>query len=87
MEPTAYALIALKKLKPFLKQTQAEERIHQGELLIYDRMCNGGGWNYGNVRVLGEELRAYPDITAVTLIALQDHQAKEANQLSLQALR
>lgn len=87
VEPTAYTLIALKKLKPFLKETQAEERIHQGELLIYDRMCTGGGWNYGNVRVLGEELWAYPDITAVTLIALQDHREKGANQLSLQALR
>lgn len=87
VEPTAYALMALKKLRPYLQGTQAEDRIHQGELLIYDRMCKGGGWNYGNSTVLGEDLWPYPDITALTLIALQDHQAAEANQVSLHALQ
>ncbi len=86
VEPTAYALIALKKLKPYLQGTRAEERIHQGELMIYDRMCEEGGWNYGNSKVLGENLWPYPDVTAVALIALQDHQAAEANQRSFQAL-
>ncbi|MGH7831383.1 MAG: hypothetical protein ACREP8_14525 [Candidatus Binatia bacterium] len=86
VEPTAYALIALKKLKPYLGGTRVEERIQQGELLIFDRMCKGGGWNYGNSKVFGEDLWPYPDITALTLIALQDHQAAQANQLSLQSL-
>jgi len=86
VEPTAYALIALKKLKPYLQGTRAEERIHQGELMIYDRMCKEGGWNYGNSKVFGENLWPYPDVTAVALIALQDHQAAEANQRSFQAL-
>jgi len=87
VEPTAYALIALQKLRPFLRETGAEARLRQGELLLYDRMCAGGGWNYGNAQVLGEELRPYPDITALTLIALQNHQVAEANTLSLHALR
>ncbi len=86
-EPTAYALIALKKLRSHLQATRAADRIRQGELLLYDRMCKGGGWNYGNSTVLGEDLWPYSDTTAIALIALQDHQTAEANQLSLQALQ
>ena len=87
VEPTAYALLAIKKLKPFLPDSEIGERLHQGDLLLYDRMCAGGGWNYGNARVLGEELWPYPDVTAVALIALQDRQTEAANQQSLRALR
>ena len=89
VEPTSYSLMALKKLKRSLVGTigtNCEERIRQGEMLIYDRMCENGGWNYGNSRVLGEALWPYPDVTAVALIALQDRAASEANQTSLRAL-
>jgi Squalene-hopene cyclase N-terminal domain len=86
VEPTSYSLMALKKLKGSLDGTNCEERIRQGEMLIYDRMCENGGWNYGNSRVLGEALWPYPDVTAVALIALQDRAASEANQTSLRAL-
>jgi hypothetical protein len=87
IEPTAYALLALKKLRPSLQNPAVRARVREGELLLYDRMCTGGGWNYGNKRVLGEELPPYPDTTAVALIALQDHPEHPANQLSLGALR
>jgi hypothetical protein len=86
VEPTSYSLMALKKLKRSLVGTNCEERIRQGEMLIYDRMCENGGWNYGNSRVLGEALWPYPDVTAVALIALQDRATNEANQMSLRAL-
>jgi hypothetical protein len=86
VEPTSYSLMALKKLKRNLGGTNCDERIRQGETLIYDRMCENGGWNYGNSRVLGEALWPYPDVTAVALIALQDRAASEANQKSLRAL-
>jgi len=86
VEPTAYALIALKKLRPLLDDSRTRGRIRQGDLLLYDRMCEDGGWNYGNKLVLGEKLPPYPDITAVALIALQDQQAEAANQQSLQVL-
>jgi Prenyltransferase and squalene oxidase repeat len=86
VEPTSYSLMALKKLKRSLAGTNCEERIRQGEMLIYDRMCENGGWNYGNSRVLGEALWPYPDVTAVALIALQDRATNEANQTSLRAL-
>ena len=87
VEPTAYALIALKKLRPNLQEKNAEERIYQGELMMYDRMCEGGGWNSGPCKILGENMWPYPDITALALIALQDRQTTEANQRSFQALR
>ncbi len=87
VEPTAYAVMALKKLGPSIHDSRVQERIRQGELLIYDRMCQGGGWNYGNTRVLGENLGPYPDTTALALIALQDHPDREANRRSLEALR
>jgi hypothetical protein len=87
VEPTSYALVALKKVKSALGDTNIDERIHQGEAMIYDRMCKGGGWNYGNSKVLDYALWPYPDITAVALIALQDRAGEPANQESLQALR
>jgi len=86
VEPTSYSLITLKKLKGSLAETNCEERIRQGEMLIYDRMCENGGWNYGNSKVLGETLWPYPDVTAVALIALQDRPTSEANQKSLRSL-
>jgi hypothetical protein len=87
VEPTSYCLMALKKSRPMLDGTNVEVRIQQGEALLYDRMCQKGGWNYGNSKVLGEALWAYPDVTAVALIALQDRVTNEANRLSLLVLQ
>ncbi|MGH7855033.1 MAG: hypothetical protein ACREP3_16410 [Candidatus Binatia bacterium] len=87
VEPTSYALTALKKVRSALTAENVNERIQQGEAMIYDRMCEGGGWNYGNSKVLDYALWPYPDITAVALIALQDRAGEQANQQSLQALR
>lgn len=87
VEPTSYFLLALKKVKNHLPLKTLQERVEQGELMIYDRMCDNGGWNYGNAAVYGETLWPYPDITAVALIALQDRRDRKENQLSLRALR
>jgi hypothetical protein len=86
VEPTSYALIAVKKLRAELAGTNVDDRIRQADAMIYDRMCTGGGWNYGNSKVLDYALWPYPDITAVALIAMQDHAAEKANQESLQVL-
>ncbi len=86
VEPTSYFLIALKKLKSDLAGKLFDQRIQQGELMIYDRMCKDGGWNYGNSVVYGDPLLPYPDITAVALVALQDHRERKENQLGLRAL-
>lgn len=86
VEPTSYFLLALKKTRHKLARTTVDERIQQAELMIYDRMCDNGGWNYGNSSVYGDRLWPYPDITAVALIALQDNRERRENQLSLRAL-
>jgi len=86
VEPTSYALIALKKQRGRLAGTNVDERIRQADAMIYDRMCTGGGWNYGNSKVLDYALWPYPDITALALIAMQDHGNQKANQESLQVL-
>jgi hypothetical protein len=85
LEPTAYALLALKSLAPKLPRG-ARARIEEGERLVYDRMCPGGGWNYGNSVVLDEALEPYPDTTAIALLALRQHADSHANQRSLEVL-
>lgn len=87
IEPTAYSLIALKTLRSDLPSEPAASRILQGERMILDRMCPGGGWNYGNSVVLGEELWPYPDTTALALIALQDVPDRKEIRTSLEALQ
>jgi hypothetical protein len=87
VEPTSYFLIALKQIRPYLTGTNVDERIKQGESMIYDRMCNGGGWNYGNSVVYGEKLWPYADITAIALIALQNHRDAMENRISFAALQ
>ncbi len=87
IEPTSYCLMALKKLKQQLPADRVQQRIAQAELMIYDRMCDGGGWNYGNSEVYGEKLWPYPDTTALALIATQDHRERQDNQLSLRLLK
>ena len=86
VEPTSYFLISLKRLRSALGGTNVNDRIRQGELMIYDRVCDEGGWNYGNSKVYGEALWPYPDITALALIALQDSRQTEANRKSLEML-
>jgi hypothetical protein len=85
VEPTAYALIALKSLRDRLPP-RTVARIDEGERMILDRTCPGGGWNYGNSRVLDEDLWPYPDTTALALIALQDAPRNDEIEASLEAL-
>lgn len=80
IEPTSYALIALKTLRPRISGRRTRARIDEAERMIFDRACADGGWNYGNSLVLGEELWAYPDTTALALIALQDVTAPEEQE-------
>ena len=64
VEPTSYFILALKKIKAIFQLKRFMRRVEQGELMIYDRMCEGGGWNYGNAAVYDDRLWPYPDITA-----------------------
>jgi hypothetical protein len=71
VEPTAHALIALKKASAHLPDGELRERIRSGESLLLDVRCKDGGWNYGSPWTLGEDNRSYPETTALALLGLQ----------------
>jgi hypothetical protein len=70
IEPTAHALVALKKVRQWQSESKLEGRIRSGEKMILERRCSDGGWNYGNRKVLGEQLPSYPETTALALLGL-----------------
>jgi hypothetical protein len=79
VEPTAWALMALKAGWPDPAPRRVRGRIRAGEDMVLDRACPGGGWNYGNSRVLGEELDAYADTTALALLGLRGRPVSAVN--------
>lgn len=86
VEPSATALLALHAVRERVALPGADERIEQGERLLWDRVCVDGGWNYGNRRVLGEVLPPFPDTTAFALLALQGSPEEEQLARSFAAL-
>jgi hypothetical protein len=85
-EPTSMAMLALDGLDRRLVPGTVEFRLREGERLLLDRVCAGGGWNYGNSWVLGEELWPYPDTTALALLALLRRRGHPTVTESLAAL-
>lgn len=81
VEPTAYCLLALKQTPGRTPAIQA--RIDEAERVLADRVCGGGGWNYGNSAVLDQDLRPYVPTTALALLAMQDRPDNEAVRQSL----
>ena len=67
VEPTSYAVLALK-----LAGQGRHERVKEAETLLFDRMCQPGGWNFGNPLVLGRPIEPSLPETAIALFALQD---------------
>ena len=72
VEPTAYAVLAVDGLRALLAPEPATRRLDVARRMLADRVCADGGWNYGNSRVLGEDLWPYPDTTALALLALRN---------------
>ncbi len=88
VEPTALALIALKRARRHnLLPNAAPARIEEAERMLIDRCCRDGGWNYGNANALGKELFPYVACTAVALLALQDRRDSDAVTRSLRFLQ
>ncbi len=73
VEPTSHALVALKKAAPKTPSKELHERVQSGEAMLLDVRCRDGGWNYGNRTARGEDLRSYPETTAIALVGLQGH--------------
>ena len=85
-EPTSWCVMALKKsvqMSPAATRDPLVRRIAEGEAVLIDRVCDSGGWNYGNSNVLGKSLPAHVPTTALGLIALQDRRGLPAVQRSL----
>lgn len=72
VEPTSLCLLALKRAKDEGVGPRGKSRVREAELLLFDRQCVEGGWNYGNSEVFGQELRPYVPPTALALLALGD---------------
>ena len=70
VEPTAWALLALKRWAT--PSAVVSQRIATGELVMRDRACPGGGWNYGNAEVYGKALPGHVPPTAIGILAMQD---------------
>ena len=66
VEPTSYALLALKRAG-----VQRHERIHEAERMLCDRVGRDGGWNYGNPNVRNVDLPPMMPTTALAAMALQ----------------
>jgi len=82
VEPTASALLALRRLRP-----AASEAIADGVGYLRDRECVGGGWNYGNRVVLEEALPPFGQTTAMALIGLHGGSATDLIDRGVAALR
>ena len=74
VEPTSWCVLALKKTarsEPrFAKEAAA--RIGEGEQLLFDRVCESGGWNFGNANAFGTSLPPHVPTSAIGLLALRD---------------
>ena len=86
-EPTSWCVLALKKARGTRKALAGIERVREAELMLVDRCCLSGGWNYGNANMLGKELSPYVPTTALALLALRDKPELPAVVRSLDWLR
>ena len=87
VEPTAWCLLLLKRLRAQLPDGRSAARIAEAERLLFDRCCAGGGWNYGNATVLGQSLEPFVPTTALALLALQDRKEHATVKKSLAHLQ
>jgi hypothetical protein len=88
VEPTAWSLLLLKKLRRSGSlPREGHARIEVGEQLLLDRVCSVGGWNYGNKRVYDHDLWPYVPTTALALLALQDRRNLSSVKRSLEQMQ
>jgi len=86
VEPTAVALIFLKRMYAASAPSNVAKRIKLAEAMLYDRMCPSGGWNSGNPQVYGVAGEPLAGPTAWALLALQNYPERQENRQSLEGL-
>lgn len=72
VEPTAHALVALKRVSTKWPSSELNGRVRMGEAELMEVRSRDGGWNYGSPAALGVDLPAYPETTALALLGLQE---------------
>ena len=82
VEPTGLAMLALR-----ITGQGNQERVREGVRLLLDRQLPHGGWNYGNTKVFGHELRPMPLSTGIALNALKSETPAATIQVSLAYLQ
>lgn len=82
VEPTAMAVMALRALG-----RDTHLRVRAGVALLLNRQLSDGGWNYGNTKVFGTELRPNVESTGMALHALAGLVALHEVERSLDYLR
>lgn len=87
IEPTAWCLLLMKRLRRDWPDARLSERVEEAERLLFDCSCDGGGWNYGNGAVLDQSLDPFVPTTALALLALQDRPGHPAVRRGLAYLR
>jgi hypothetical protein len=80
VEPTSHALMALRAAGV------QHARVGEAIRFLRDRRCEGGGWNYGTVRILGAAVAPFPQTTALAVSALADTAAPHALDRDLDVL-
>jgi hypothetical protein len=81
--PTAFSILALKKIPCTCGLEAGSSRVELGIEMLLDRICPGGGWNAGNGMVYGIPLAPHPDDTGIALLALRDRSQEPLVQMSL----
>jgi len=81
LEPTSYALLSLRATGK-LDHPRYQEALRA----IYDRAIPSGGWNYGNARMFGNDLRSFPSTTGIVLAALAGRERDETVVRAIQYL-
>jgi hypothetical protein len=87
VEPTAQALVALKKVAKNYHSPELDRRVTDGEALILSRRCSDGGWNCGNPNNYNYDLPSYPETTALALLGLQGRSHAELDEALALAAR
>jgi hypothetical protein len=82
VEPTSWCLLALKIARRDTGRGASTARQQEAERVLANRVCTGGGWNYGNATALGQDLRPYVPTTAIALLSLQDRRSEAHVQQS-----
>ncbi len=82
VEPTAMTVMALS-----VAGHESHPRVTEAVKMIMDRQLAGGGWNYGNTKVLGSELFPMPESTGMALSALSGAVPRNEVENSIQYLQ